>query len=101
MGEINSIFYYKNVTILKHFIYFKIDRKEYRYSIYIRGCDEIMFPLIKVIVSQFKLLEDNFEIDLTSKAKVYQTDKTSEIQERMERDSRKLYKKTNTKQYMN
>lgn len=51
MGEINSIFYYKNVTILKHFIYFKIDRKEYRYSIYIRGCDEIMFPLIKVIVS--------------------------------------------------
>ncbi len=40
-----------------------------------------MLNLLKIKVSGFKLLEDNFEIDLTAKARVYQMDKSKEIQE--------------------
>lgn len=40
-----------------------------------------MFDLLKIKVSGFKLLEDNFEIDFTTKARVYQEDKAKEIRE--------------------
>lgn len=40
-----------------------------------------MLDLLKIKVSGYKLLEDNFEIDFTSKARVYQEDKAKEIKE--------------------
>lgn len=40
-----------------------------------------MLNLLKIRVTGFKLLKDNFEIDLTTKARVYESDKAKEIQE--------------------
>lgn len=40
-----------------------------------------MLELLKIKVTGFKLLEDNFELDLTAKTRVYQEDKTKEIKE--------------------
>ena len=40
-----------------------------------------MLNLLKIRVTGFKLLRDNFEIDLTTKARVYESDKAKEIQE--------------------
>lgn len=38
-----------------------------------------MLNLLKIKVTGFKLLEDNFEIDFTSRARVYEIDKSKEI----------------------
>ncbi|HAR48316.1 MAG TPA: hypothetical protein DCX39_03105 [Firmicutes bacterium] len=40
-----------------------------------------MLELLKVKASGFKLLEDNFELDFTTRTRVYQKDKLSEIEE--------------------
>lgn len=40
-----------------------------------------MLELLKVKASGFKLLEDNFELNFTTKTRVYQKDKLSEIEE--------------------
>lgn len=40
-----------------------------------------MLELLKVKASGFKLLEDNFEFDFTTRTRVYQKDKLSEIEE--------------------
>lgn len=40
-----------------------------------------MLELLKIKVTGFKLLEDNFELDLTAKTRVYQEDKVKEIKE--------------------
>lgn len=40
-----------------------------------------MLNLLKIRVTGFKLLKDNFEIDLTTKARVYESDKAKEVQE--------------------
>ena len=40
-----------------------------------------MLELLRIKIDGFKMLEDNFTIDLTSKARVYQEDKTKEIRE--------------------
>lgn len=40
-----------------------------------------MLELLKVKASCFKLLEDNFELDFTTRTRVYQKDKLSEIEE--------------------
>lgn len=40
-----------------------------------------MLDLLKIRINGFKLLKENFEIDLTTKARVYESDKAQEIQE--------------------
>ena len=41
--------------------------------------EEAMFKLLKVVVTGYKLLKDDFVIDFLSKARVYDEDKEKEV----------------------
>lgn len=43
--------------------------------------EEAMFKLLKVVVTGYKLLKDDFVIDFLSKARVYDEDKEKEVLE--------------------
>ena len=52
-----------------------------------------MLELLKVKANGFKLLEDNFELDFTTRTRVYQKDKLSEIEE-IDKGTFKRFKNT-------